>query len=71
MTAMLREQGCAVNRKRIQRPMRKMGIAALGPKPRTSKPAPAHKIFSYLLGALQSSGRTRCGSFLYLVAIVD
>jgi putative transposase len=33
MTAMLRAQGCAVNRKRMQRLMRKMGIAALGPKP--------------------------------------
>jgi putative transposase len=29
--------------------MRKMGIAALGPKPRTTKPAPGHKIFPYLL----------------------
>ena len=29
--------------------MRKMGIAALGPKPRTTKPAPGHKMFPYLL----------------------
>jgi putative transposase len=29
--------------------MRLMGIAALGPKPRTSKPAPGHKVFPYLL----------------------
>ena len=29
--------------------MRKMGIAALGPKLRTTKPAPGHKIFPYLL----------------------
>jgi putative transposase len=33
----------------VQRLMRKMGIAALGPKPRTTKPAPGHKIFPYLL----------------------
>jgi putative transposase len=26
-----------------------MGIAALGPKPRTTKPAPEHKIYPYLL----------------------
>jgi putative transposase len=29
--------------------MRLMGIAALGPKPRTSKPAPSHRIYPYLL----------------------
>jgi hypothetical protein len=36
----------------VRRPMRKMGIAALGPKPRTTKPAPGHKIFPYLLRGL-------------------
>ena len=49
MTAMLRAEGVNVNRKRVQRLMRLMGIAALGPKPRTSKPAPGHKIYPYLL----------------------
>src|SRR5262249_6080274 len=49
MTALLRAEGLAINRKRVQRLMRKMGIAALGPKPRTTKPAPGHKIFPYLL----------------------
>jgi len=43
LTALLRAEGHAVNRKRVQRLMRKMGIAALGPKPRTTKPAPGHK----------------------------
>jgi putative transposase len=52
MTAMLRAQGYAINRKRVRRLMRKMGIAALGPKPRTTKPAPGHKIFPYLLRGL-------------------
>ena len=46
MTAMLRADGFTVNRKRVQR---LMGIVALGPKPRTMKPAPGHKIFPYLL----------------------
>jgi putative transposase len=32
MTAMLRAEGLTVNRKRVQRLMRLMGIAALGPK---------------------------------------
>jgi putative transposase len=38
-----------MSRKRVQRLMRLMGVAALGPKPRTSKPAPGHKVFPYLL----------------------
>lgn len=47
--------------------MRRMGIAALRPKPRTTKPAPGHKIFPYLLGSLvierpnQSPPRRRPG----------
>ena len=49
MTAMLRGGGLAVNRKRVRRLMRIMGIAALGPKPRTTKPAPGHEIYPYLL----------------------
>jgi putative transposase len=49
LAVMLREKGYSINRKRVQRLMRKMGIAALGPKPRTTKPAPGHKIFPYLL----------------------
>jgi putative transposase len=49
MTVMLRAEGEFVNRKRVQRLMRLMGIAALGPKPRTSKPAGGHRIYPYLL----------------------
>ena len=82
MTAMLRAEGHAVNRKRVQRLMRKMGIAALGPKPRTTKPAPGHKIFPYLLRglAIERPNQVWCADityipigrgFLYLVAIMD
>ena len=39
---MLRAEGVSINRKRVQRLMRRMGIAALGPKPRTTKSAPGH-----------------------------
>src|SRR5262249_21568009 len=52
MTTLLRAEGHAVNRKRIRRLMGEMGIAALGPKPRTTKPAPGHKIYPYLLRGL-------------------
>jgi len=62
MAAMLRAEGHAVNRKRVQRLMRRMGIAALGPKPRTTKPAPGHKIFPYLpCGTWRSTDPIRCG----------
>ena len=82
MTAMLRAEGVFVNRKRVQRLMRLMGIAALGPKPRTSKPAPGHKIYPYLLRNLTIERANHVWAadipyipigrgFLYLVAIID
>jgi putative transposase len=82
MTAMLRTEGYPVNRKRVQRLMRRMGIAALGPKPRTSQPAPGHKVFPYLLGNLtiDRPNQVWCADityipigrgFLYLVAVMD
>src|SRR2546430_16008821 len=55
MAAMLSVDGERVNRKRMQRLMRKMGIAALGPKPRTTNPSPGHKIFPYLLRDLTTA----------------
>jgi len=62
--------------------MRRMGIAALGPKPRTTKPAPGHKIFPYLLRNLVIERPNHVWAadityvpvgrgFLYLVAIID
>jgi putative transposase len=53
IAVMLSENGDRVNRKRVQRLMRQMGIAALGPKPNSSKPAPGHKIYPYLLRDLK------------------
>src|SRR5579864_8650227 len=82
MAAMLRAEGHAINRKRVQRLMRKMGIAALGPRPRTTKPAPGHKIFPYLLRHLAIDRPNQVWAadityvpigrgFLYLVAVID
>src|SRR6267142_964084 len=82
MTAMLRAEGHLINRKRVQRLMRRMGIAALGPKPRTTKPAPGHKIFPYLLRNLAIDRPNHVWAadityipigrgFLYLVAVID
>jgi putative transposase len=49
MTAELRRVGRRVNRKRVQRLMRLMGLAALGPKPKTRRPAARRRIYPYLL----------------------
>jgi len=45
----LRRQGYKVNRKRVQRLMRIMGIEAIYPKLKTSRPHPGHKVYPYLL----------------------
>jgi putative transposase len=82
MAIMLKAESFAINRKRAQRLMRVMGIAALGPKPRTTKPEPGHKIFPYLLRNLTIDRVNQVWAadityipigrgFLYLVAIID
>ena len=45
----LNQAGHGINRKRVQRLMRVMGIEALAPRPGTSKAAPGHRIYPYLL----------------------
>ena len=41
--------GYKINRKRVQRLMRKLGLAGMAPGPNTSEPHPQHKIYPYLL----------------------
>jgi putative transposase len=48
----LRRLGHKVNRKRVRRLMRKMGLASIAPKPNTSRAAPQHKVYPYLLRGL-------------------
>jgi len=48
----LHQLGHKVNRKRVQRLMRVMGLQALVPGPHTSKPHPEHKVYPYLLRRL-------------------
>jgi putative transposase len=71
-----------MNRKRVQRLMRLMGVEALGPKPKTSKPAPGHRIYPYLLRNLTVDRPNHVwasdityvplgAGFFYLVAIMD
>jgi putative transposase len=82
MTVWLRSAGEEINRKRVQRLMRLMGLEAIYPKPRTTVAGAGHKIYPYLLrnvavtrpNQVWSTDITyvplRCG-FLYLTAILD
>ena len=49
MREVLRRKGCTINRKRVQRLMRVMGIEAIYPKKNLSRPSPSHKVYPYLL----------------------
>jgi transposase InsO family protein len=80
MAAWLATQGHVVNRKRVWRLMRLAGLVAIYQRPNTSKPAPAHKIYPYLLGGLsiERVNQVWCADvtyipmargFLYLVVI--
>jgi len=71
-----------VNRKRIQRLMRILGIEALYPKPNLSRPAPGHEVYPYLLRGVAIERPNQVwstdityvpmqGGFLYLVAVMD
>ena len=71
--------GLHVNRKRVQRLMRLMGIRALHPGAKTTRPNPQHKVYPYLLRELEIN-QVWCTDltyipmrkgFLYLVAIMD
>lgn len=76
------DQGYPVNRKKVQRLMRKMGITALYPKPSTSRPSIGHRIYPYLLRGVAITRPNQVWAadisyiplargFLYLVAIMD
>jgi putative transposase len=82
MRLRLERLGHRVNRKRIQRLMRLMGIEAIYPRPRTSRPHPLHKIYPYLLRGLTIDRPNQVWAadityipmargFMYLVAIMD
>ena len=49
MRTILRRFGYKPNRKKVQRLMRLMGLEAIYPKPKTSRPHPQHKVYPYLL----------------------
>lgn len=82
MTRWLRLNGHPVNRKRVHRLMRLMGLEGTVPGPHTSKPRPEHRVYPYLLKGLSLSHANLVWSaditfipmpvgFMYLVAIID
>jgi len=82
MTHHLKRQGYPVNRKRIQRLMRQMGLEAIYPKPHTSRKHPSHKVYPYLLRDLPIGHPNQVWAadityipmnrgFMFLVVIMD
>ena len=71
-----------VNRKRVQRLMRLMGLEAIYPKRKTSRPHPDHKVYPYLLRNMKIDRPNQAWAadityipmsrgFMYLVAVMD
>ena len=78
----LEDRGHNVNRKRLQRLMRQMGLQALYPRRRTSQPGTGHKIYPYRLRGLAIERANQVWAadicyipmakgFMYLVAVMD
>ena len=79
---MLNLEGVEIGRDKVKRMMRRMGIEALYRRPNTSKPAPGHKIYPYLLRKLPVTRPNQVWAmdityipmargFVYLTAVVD
>jgi putative transposase len=82
MTAVLRQAGYGVNPKRVRRLLRTLGLAALAPQPGTSRAAPGHRVYPYLLRGVRIERVNQVWStdityirlnsgFVYLVAVLD
>jgi putative transposase len=78
----LTDRGFEIGRQHVATLMRTMGIEALHPKPRLSKPQPGHRIYPYLLRDMDitAAGQVWCADitylpmargFCYLVAVMD
>ena len=82
MAVYLGKMGHRVNRKRVQRLMRVLGLAGMAPGPDTSRPHPQHKVYPYLLRGVEVDRPNQVWSadityirlahgFAYLVAVID
>ena len=79
---LLNRDGTAIGRRRVSTLMKRMGIEAIYRKPNTSKPAPGHKIYAYLLRGMKVDRPNQVWAmdityvpmargFVYLAAVVD
>ena len=82
LTAVLRREGYRVNRKRVRRLMRVMGLMSIAPKPNTSRPHPQQAVYPYLLRGVIIERPNQVWStditylriergWAYLVALID
>jgi putative transposase len=82
LTILLEPEFAPINRKRVQRYMREMGIAGISPGPNLSKRAAEHRVYPYLLRNVTAQAPNQIwgcdityvrlqNSWLYLVAILD
>jgi putative transposase len=82
MVVFLRARGYRINRKRVQRLMRDLGLAGMAPGPATSRRHPQHKVWPYLLRGVAITRPDQVWStdvtyirlargFAYLVAVID
>lgn len=82
MTRVLRREGVCINRKKVRRLMRLMGLEAQCPKPDLSRPAPGHTVYPYLMKEIAVERPNQAwradityirleDGFVYLAAIMD
>ncbi|WP_340672213.1 IS3-like element ISRj2 family transposase [Bradyrhizobium ottawaense] len=82
LRSLLRREGVYAGRRHIATLMKRMGIEAVYRRPNTSKPAPGHKIYPYLLRGLKIERPDHAWAmdityipmrrgFVYLAAVVD
>jgi putative transposase len=82
MAALLNNEGVEIGRRHVATLMKRMGVEAIYRKPNTSKPAPNHKIYPYLLRgmtierpnqvwAMDITYIPMARGFVYLAAVVD
>src|SRR6476619_2522399 len=82
LRGLLAAEGCKIGRRHVKTLMKRMGIEALYRRPRTTKPAPGHKIYPYLLRGIEIARPNQVWAmdityipmahgFVYLAVVMD
>jgi putative transposase len=82
LKGLLAAEGCKIGRRHVKTLMQRMGIEALYRRPRTTKPEPGHKIYPYLLRAVEITQPNQVWAmdityipmargFVYLAVVLD